>query len=64
MIKNNAKKYRIWKNFTQEGVAKDLKISIHQLRSIETKDKYPKYQVRKRICDYFGVTQDQMFYKE
>lgn len=64
MIKNNAKKYRIWKNFTQVGVAKDLKISIHQLRAIETKDKYPKYQVRQRICDYFGVTQNQMFYKE
>lgn len=64
MIKNKVRKYRIWKNITQEGVAKDLKISINQLRLIEIKFKYPKYQVRQKICEYFGVTQDQMFFIE
>lgn len=63
-IKNNLRKYRIWKNITQEKLAEELKISVNQLRLIETHDKYPKYQIRSRLCQYFDVSQDQMFYSE
>jgi transcriptional regulator with XRE-family HTH domain len=64
IIKNNLKKYRTWKNLRQKDLAKELKLSISQIRYIENKNNYPKYQVRSKICEYFGVSQDQMFYIE
>jgi DNA-binding XRE family transcriptional regulator len=63
-IKNNLKKYRQWKFITQEDLADELNISTTQLRMIETENHYPKYQVRSKICNYFGVSQEQMFYEE
>ena len=64
IIKNNLQKYRIWKQLRQVDLAKELDLSIAQIRYIENKNKYPKYQVRHKICEYFGVSQDQMFYIE
>ena len=61
-IKNNLSKYRAWKDITQDDLAKQLKISAHKLRMIELNRQYPKYQVRAKICSYFNVSQDQMFY--
>jgi len=63
-IKNNLRKYRIWKNITQSQLAIELVISIGQLRNIECRCKYPKYHVRSKICKYFRVSQGQMFYEE
>lgn len=60
-INNNVGKYRVWKNIKQVDIAKDLKISICHYRKIEA-GYYPKYQVRARICKYFNVSADQMFY--
>ena len=64
IIKNNLKKYRIWKGLRQVDLAKELNLSIAQIRYIENKNKYQRYQVRHKICEYFGVNQDQMFYIE
>ena len=66
IIKNNLQKYRIWKRLRQADLAKELNLSINQIRYIENNKypKYPKYQVRHKICEYFGVNQDQMFYIE
>jgi DNA-binding XRE family transcriptional regulator len=64
IIKNNLKKYRTWKGLKQVDLAKELNLSVSQIRYIENKNKYPKYQVRRKICEYFGVSQDQMFYIE
>jgi DNA-binding XRE family transcriptional regulator len=61
-IRNNLRKYRVWKNITQEELAVELKISVNQLRLIECHNKYPKYQIRSRLCKYFDVSQDQMFF--
>jgi DNA-binding XRE family transcriptional regulator len=61
VILNNVRKYRIWNNLTQEQCAKDLKISVNHLRSIECDNKYPKYQIRSRLCKYFNVSQNQLF---
>jgi len=61
-ILNNLQKYRVWKNLTQEELSQQLKISVNQLRQIEIDKKYPKYQIRARICKFFNVSQDQMFY--
>lgn len=63
-INNKVRKYRVWQNLTQIYFAKKLKISIHHLRQIENEFKYPKYQIRARICKYFNVNQDQMFIGE
>jgi transcriptional regulator with XRE-family HTH domain len=64
MIKNNLHKYRMWKNISQNDLAIKLKIGIIQLRQIEIFHKYPKYQIRSRICEFFGISQNQMFYKD
>jgi DNA-binding XRE family transcriptional regulator len=62
-INNKVRKYRVWQNLTQVYFAKKIKISVYHLRQIEN-FKYPKYQVRSRICKYFNVNQDQMFIGE
>lgn len=63
VIKNNVRKYRYWKNIRQVDMAKEFKISIAYYRKIEA-GYYQKYQVRARICKYFNVSMDQMFYTE
>lgn len=62
VIKNNLLKYRVWKNLTQKELAAKLKISKSQLRLIEVDQIYPKYQLRSRLCNFFNISQDQMFY--
>ncbi len=64
MIKNNLQKWRTYKNLTQEELKVQLNISVHLIRKIEFKQHYPKYQVREKICKFFGISQEQMFYKE
>lgn len=61
-IKNNLGKYRIYKGLRQIELAEILCISTNQYRDIEKYFKYPKYQIRARICNFFNVNQDQMFY--
>jgi DNA-binding XRE family transcriptional regulator len=63
-IKNNLRKYRNFYNLTQKQMAEILKVSLEHLVNIERNGKYPKYQIRSRICEYFDVNQDQMFYVE
>lgn len=62
LIRNNLKKYRTWKRLTRKQLALELNISANQLLFIENYSKYPKYQVRAKLCKYFDVSQDQMFY--
>ena len=64
MIKNNLKKYRKYKNLTQKELAKVLNISEAHVRLIENDNKYSKYQIRSRICNYFNISQDTMYYEE
>lgn len=63
-IKNNLAKYRNWKNITQQGLADELKMSVKHLRNIEVNNNYPNYVTRAKLCKYFNVSQDQMFYYE
>jgi DNA-binding XRE family transcriptional regulator len=62
IIKNNLSKYRIFLGLTQEQLAKELKISTNSVRNIEVKHHYPKYQIRSKICKYFNVSPNQMFF--
>ncbi|MEN8907852.1 MAG: helix-turn-helix transcriptional regulator [Clostridiales bacterium] len=62
-IKNNLRKYRVWKTLTQEQLAMELGVSLAQIRLIENKHHYPRYQTRSKICVFFNINQNQMFYK-
>lgn len=58
---NKLKHYRVWKNRTQKELSEELNISRDWIRRIENDKAYPKYQIRKKLCDYFGINQDQLF---
>lgn len=60
-IKNNLQKYRVWKNLTQSKLAKITKISKNIIAKMEQENYYPKYIIRQKLCNYFGISQDQMF---
>lgn len=62
-IKNNLQKYRIWQGLALKNLGAHLQVSQQLLGRIEH-GHYPKYQVRKKICDFFNVSHNQMFYKE
>ena len=58
---NKLKHYRVWKNITQKELSEELNISRDWIRRIENNKAYPKYQIRKKLCDYFGINQEQLF---
>lgn len=60
IMKNNLRKRRVWMGLTQEELSKELGIGISTLRRIE-KFFYPKYQIRKKIYDFFGVNPKQIW---
>ena len=60
-MNNKLKHYRVWKNRTQKELSEELNISRAWIRRIENDKAYPKYQIRKKLCDYFGINQDQLF---
>jgi DNA-binding XRE family transcriptional regulator len=64
IIRNNVQKYRVWKSLKQKDLADAVNISISELRLIEKNKVYPRNQFREKLCEYFGVTYDQMFYED
>lgn len=62
-ILNNLNKYRIFKGLTQQDLSKELNISCQLIRKIETENHFPKYNLRSKICKYFNVSHNQMFYE-
>jgi DNA-binding XRE family transcriptional regulator len=62
-IFNNVQKYRVWKGIKQTDLAKALNISLSNVRSIEDNTHCPRMQTRLMICEFFGVSYDQMFYE-
>jgi DNA-binding XRE family transcriptional regulator len=63
-IKNNVQKYRVWKSMHQKDLAEAVNISVSEIRLIERNKVYPRSELRERLCEYFGVAYDQMFYEE
>jgi len=64
-LKNNVQKYRVWKNIQQKDLAKKVNISISTLALIERHHiKRPRLDLRLRICEFFGVSHDQMFFED
>lgn len=60
-IRNNLKKYRVWKGITQKNLSEKLKISNNTIQKIENHNYFPNYKIRSKICKYFDVKPDQMF---
>jgi len=60
-MNNKLKAYRVWKNRTQKELSEELNISCDWIRKIENDKTYPRYKIRKKLCDYFGINQDQLF---
>lgn len=63
-IKNNIQKYRIWKSYSRDKLSEIIGIASNTLYSIEMNNVYPKYQIRKKFCDCFNVSHEQLFYYE
>lgn len=63
-LKNHLQKYRVWKKLTQEELSKKLKISVSELKLIERQKVTPQFLNRWQIIQFFGVSMDQMFYKD
>lgn len=62
--KNNVQKYRVWRNLLQRELAEEINISKSQLRNIELNKCQPGAKFITRLCDFFGVSFNQLFYKE
>lgn len=61
-VYNNLAKYRKWKNITQKELAENTNISYQIIGKIEREGHYPKYLIRKKLYEYFGVSPRQLFY--
>lgn len=61
-IKNNVQKYRVWKRLTQKELAENIGVSVSQISLIENKLSNPRESTKHKICEFFGVNHDQIFY--
>ena len=62
--KINVQKYRVWNNLLQRELAEEVGISKSQLRKIEMNKCYPRELFRERLCNYFNINFEQLFYKD
>lgn len=60
--KNNVRKYRVWKQLTQQQLADLIGIDVSDLRLIEKQAVIPQLKTREKIIKYFNVSMEQMFY--
>ena len=58
MEKLSLKAIRVNRNLTQEEVAKSIGVSTKTLGFWESGKRSPKYEVLKRLLDFYGVTID------
>jgi len=62
--KNNVQKYRVWKGIAQKELAENVGYSVSEIRLVEKNEVTPRLMLRLKICEFFGVSHDQMFYHE
>jgi len=60
-INNNLQKYRVWKGLSRKKLSEEIGISASYLRLIEKENHCPKWMMRKKLSDFFEVSQEQMF---
>ena len=63
-MKNNVRKYRVWKGWKQKDLAKLTGISVSQIRLIEQQKCTPRAKNANILCEVIGVIYDQLFYKD
>lgn len=61
---NNLQKLRMWRNLTQQQLAKKSYCSVGIIREIETTDYFPKYIKRQSIAEALNVNQDNIWDSE
>ena len=62
MIKNNLSKHIFKKDITHNELSLKTGISTTTIRKMLHENKYPKYQIRAKLCKFFNITQDKMFF--
>jgi DNA-binding XRE family transcriptional regulator len=62
-LKNNVQKYRVWRGLLQKDLADAIGISISEMRLIERNKVTPKPENQEKLCEFFEVSYDQMFYR-
>lgn len=63
-IKNNVKKYRIFKGLTRKQLSEKINVSVSRLSRIENQYYYPAMETRLKICNFFNVKETQMWNPE
>jgi DNA-binding XRE family transcriptional regulator len=63
-LMNHLQGYRMWKGIRQIDLAVATKISVATIRNIEKDNYTPKFTLRLKLADYFGVREKQLFYKD
>ena len=58
---NNLQKYRKFNLLSQQELADKLNLSKGIITLIENKSHYPKKATRIKICEFFGISENQMF---
>ena len=61
MKKNNVKNYRVWKGLTRADLAKEVRVSLSYLVLIENEHIVPKRHIIRRLCECFGIDEDQFW---
>jgi DNA-binding XRE family transcriptional regulator len=64
MIRNNLQKYRKFQGLKHSELSEKINVSVSTIRKIEKTYYYPRYLIRSKICNFFNVSQYQMFLEE
>jgi len=63
-LKNNVMKYRAWKGLTRKQLAKEVRCSENTLALTEYQKTTPSPALMYNLCQFFNVSENQLFYKE
>jgi DNA-binding XRE family transcriptional regulator len=61
-LKNNVQNYRVWKKLLQKDLADATGISLPEIRLIEKNKVTPTPKNQEKLCEFFNVSLDQLFY--
>lgn len=60
-LSRKLKAFRDHLGLSQEGLAEELGVSMEAVRSWERCKRYPSRSSRKRMCEFFGLSEDELF---
>jgi DNA-binding XRE family transcriptional regulator len=62
-LKNNVRKYRVWKGWKQSDLANISGMSLPQIRLIEQQKCTPQMRNREKLCKVFNLSYNQLFFE-